>query len=78
MATLTINFTNPSPLPNFGYKVLYRPVGGSTYTEVTPTPTQSPIIITGLSSSTNYEGTIQAMCTKYGGSNLVPFVSNFS
>lgn len=62
MATLTINFTPASPIPTAGYRVIYWPTGnpGAAVT-VTPNPTSSPVVITGLA-GTDYTGTIEADC----------------
>lgn len=63
MATLTISFTPSSPPPINGYVVQYRPAGTfDPYEQVFPNPTTSPVIITGLPSATEYEGTINAEC----------------
>jgi len=62
MATLTIDFTVPSPVPINGFIVKYRAVGTSTYTTVSPNPTSSPVVITGINSGTKYEGTIKSDC----------------
>lgn len=68
MANLTISFTPASPAPANGYLVQYRIAGTfGAYTVVSPNPTNSPVIIAGLSPGTEYEGIIQADC---GGSNL--------
>lgn len=61
MATLTINFTSNNN-PTNGYIVKYRQVGTSQYTTVSPNPTGSPVLITGLGAGMSYEGTIQADC----------------
>lgn len=61
MATLTINFSSNNQ-PTNGYIVKYRQVGTSSYTTMTPNPTGSPILITGLGAGLSYEGTIQADC----------------
>ncbi len=75
MKTLTINFVTSPSAPTYGYKVKYRALGDEDYIIVSPNPTTSPIIITGLADSTTYEGTIMAMCTPYGGSNEVAFTA---
>jgi len=61
MATITINFSTTNN-PTYGYIVKYRQVGTVPYTTVTPNPTTSPILITGVGSGLSYEGTIQADC----------------
>lgn len=76
MATLTINFTPPPIPPVDGYIVYYRIKGSSgAYTQYLisgENPTTSPIIITGLASATEYEGTISSACDM-GGSGSVTF-----
>lgn len=62
MATLTISFTAPIPAPYGGFTVKYRPIGTTTYTTVTPNPTSSPVVITGLAGGVGYEGTISSSC----------------
>lgn len=61
MATLTLAFVSTNN-PTNGYIVKYRQVGTTQYTTVTPNPTSSPILITGLGAGLTYEGTIQADC----------------
>jgi hypothetical protein len=61
MPQITLNFTTNNN-PTKGYIVKYREVGTSQYTIISPNPTSSPIIITGLGSGLSYEGTIQADC----------------
>jgi hypothetical protein len=62
MATLTISFTPPSSVPDDGYMVKYREAGGSAYIQVSPNPTSSPVVITGLDGTKAYEGFIQSVC----------------
>jgi hypothetical protein len=61
VATLTINFTEAAGAT--GYIVKYK-VKGSTdpYTTISPNPTVSPVVITGLLAATEYEGTIISDC----------------
>lgn len=68
MATLTIAFIPLATPPSAGYVVTYRIRGSSgAYTTVLPAPTTSPVVITGLATSTEYEGTIGAHCdTEFG------------
>jgi hypothetical protein len=61
MATLTLSF-NSDNNPTYGYIVKYRETGTTQYTTVTPNPTRSPVLISGLGSGVTYEGTIQADC----------------
>jgi hypothetical protein len=62
MATLTLSFTEASPVPGDGYVVKYREAGGGAYTQVTPNPSASPVVIPGLDDTKAYEGFIQSMC----------------
>lgn len=62
MATLTIEFATPSPVPYGGFKVRYRPIGSTTYQTVVPNPVSSPVIISGLTAGAGYEGTISSDC----------------
>ena len=61
MATLTLTFATNNT-PTNGYIVKYRQVNTTSYTTVTPNPTGSPILITGLGAGASYEGTIQGDC----------------
>ena len=62
MATLIISFTPAIPAPSLGYRVLYRKVGDTSYTILSPNWIySSPIMIHGLD-PTIYEGTIQSEC----------------
>jgi hypothetical protein len=63
MATLTINFTEVIPNPINGYIIKYRVKGsGVSYTTLSPNRPNSPVVIMGLPSSTEYEGTIASDC----------------
>lgn len=63
MATLTLEFFEPTPSPAGGYIVKYRVAGsGSAYTTVTPNPRSSPITITGVAAGMSYEGSVQSYC----------------
>lgn len=62
MATLTISFTPPSSAPGNGYLVKYRQAGESAYTQVTPNPTSSPVVILNADGTKAYEGFIQSVC----------------
>lgn len=73
MATLTLTFTSDNN-PTKGYIVKYREVNTSQYTTLTPNPTGSPILITGLGAGLSYEGTVQADC----GNGQYGTVSTFS
>jgi len=76
MAKLTITFTPPTPAPANGYRVKYRKVGTTAWNTVSPYPTSSPVIITGLENDVNYEGTIEAACDNESFSPLVAFNGN--
>lgn len=69
MATITITFTPPSPVPANGYRVNYRKVGDTVYTTLSPNPTTSPVTITGVLAGVAYEGTIESDC---GGTYSTP------
>jgi hypothetical protein len=73
MATLTISFTPPSPAPANGFLVKYRKAGDSIYTQVTPNPTSSPVVISGVDGTSAYEGFIQSLCTGSLSSDNVQF-----
>jgi hypothetical protein len=62
MATLTVSFIPPNPVPANGFIVKYRKVGDSTYTRVLPNPTTAPVFITVADSSVSYEGIVQSDC----------------
>ena len=76
MSTLTITFTPPATAPADGYIVQYRAVGTSTYTTVSPNPTSSPVVITGVDGSLSYEGLIQASCGSGFSSDAIPFTAS--
>jgi hypothetical protein len=64
--TLTITFAETSPDPQGGYRVTYWPTNSpSNAVVITPNPTSSPVVITGLN-GTSYSGTVEAAC---GGGN---------
>ena len=64
--TLTITFAETNPDPQGGYRVTYWPTGSpSSAIVITPNPTSSPVVITGLN-GTSYSGTVEAAC---GGGN---------
>lgn len=64
--TLTITFAETSPDPQGGYRVTYWPTNSpASATVITPNPTSSPVVITGLN-GTSYSGTVEAAC---GGGN---------
>lgn len=64
--TLTITFAETNPDPQGGYRVTYWPTSSpASAIVVTPNPTSSPVVITGLN-GTSYSGTVEAAC---GGGN---------
>lgn len=65
-ATLTITFTPPATAPANGYLVQYG-IPGEAVQTVSPNPTASPVVITGLTPGSVYQGTVQGDC---GGGNL--------
>lgn len=62
MAKLTVTFTPPSPAPSGGYRVKYRKVGTTSWNTVSPYPTSSPVVISGVENGVDYETTIEAAC----------------
>lgn len=62
MPALVLTFNAPSPVPALGYQVKYREVGTTTWFYVTPNPTSSPVVISGLPSGKFWEGTIASEC----------------
>jgi len=73
MATLTINFTPSSSAPANGYLVSYRQAGDSVYTQVSPNPMSSPVVISNLDGTKAYEGFIQSVCNAQLMSDPVQF-----
>lgn len=74
--TLTISFTPASPTPAAGYRVKYWPADNpASITTVSPNPTSSPVLITGLT-GTSYVGTIEASCGGGQYSTAVPFTAS--
>jgi hypothetical protein len=62
MATLTINFTAPNPIPSNGYRVKYWLTSNpGNVTTVTPNPTASPIVINNVPVGA-YTGSIEVSC----------------
>lgn len=59
MPTLTLTFTEASPVPPFGYVVRYREVGTPLYWKIEPNPTHSPIQIV-VPAGKKWEGSIRA------------------
>ena len=72
-ATLTISFTPPATPPANGYLVQYG-IPGEAVQTVSPNPASSPVVITGLTPGSVYQGTVQGDC---GGGDLSS-VQNFS
>lgn len=62
MAKLTVQFTPPSPAPSNGYRVKYRKAGTTSWNVVSPYPTASPVVISGLENGVAYETTIESAC----------------
>lgn len=60
MATLTVNF-NSTSTPAGGYTVTYRKVGDPTFSQVSPNPVSSPVLIT-VDPNYAYEGYVDAGC----------------
>lgn len=74
--TLTITFTAASPAPANGYRVKYWPVSDpSNITTVSPNPTSSPVVISGLPQN-SYAGTVEADCGGGNYSSINSFSSN--
>lgn len=73
MATLTISFTPPSSTPGNGYLVKYRQAGESAYTQVSPNPMSSPVVISNVDGTKAYEGIIQSVCNAQLMSGQVQF-----
>ena len=69
----TLSFT--APAGTAGYVVTYTAQGG-TPTTVTPAPTGSPIVLTGLSSGTSYTVSVVASCA--AGANSIPVSTTFT
>jgi hypothetical protein len=64
--TLTITFAETNPDPQGGYRIKYWPTNSpASVTTITPNPTSSPVVISGLN-GTSYTGTVEAAC---GGGN---------
>lgn len=63
--SLQVAFTAPTIAPANGYVVKWRPVGTPTWNTVSQN--QNPVVIAGVPTCFNIEGTIQADC---GGGNL--------
>lgn len=74
MATLTITFDAPSPTPLSGYQVQYKTFSETEYTTVSPNPTSSPVVISGLLDETTYEGIIKSDCGNGLYGEEIPFV----
>lgn len=73
MAKLTVSFTPPSPAPSNGYRVKYRKAGTTAWNTVSPYPTSSPVVISGLENGVAYEGTIESSCDNGFFSPLIAF-----
>lgn len=76
--TLTISFTAASPVPANGYRVKYWPISDpSNITTVSPNPTSSPVVISGLPQN-SYAGTVEADCGGGSYSSVSSFSANLS
>lgn len=75
-ATLQVNFSTPEVPPANGYIVKWRPVGTTTWNHVFQN--QNPIVITGVPSCFDIEGTIQADCGDGNLGNIVVFAASSS
>lgn len=63
MASLTISWTAPNPVPPFGYRIKYWPTSNPTsITVVTPNVTGTSHTINNLPADTSYAGSIEASC----------------
>lgn len=67
--TVSVSFTAPTPAPSGGYIVKWKKSAAldSTYTQVTPNPTSSPVSITNVPACDDLTISVQASC---GGSNI--------
>lgn len=75
-ATLQVGFSTPVVPPANGYIVKWRPVGTTTWNFVYQN--QNPIVITGVPSCFDIEGTIQADCGNGNLGNTVVFAATAS
>lgn len=73
MAEITITFNNQVPAPALGYVVKYREAGTGPWNQVTPNPSGSPVVISGLPADKRWEGTIQAKCSLNTSSPEIPW-----
>lgn len=62
MRTLVIPITDDGTVCNIGYIAEYQFTGAVDWTTVTPNPTESPIVITGLEDDTAYSVRITRLC----------------
>ena len=78
ITTTSTNLTFTAGNGNTSYTVTYTPAGG-TATTVTPSPTTSPIALTGLTPGTTYSATVQPLCSGGGtaAANTVSFTTLF-
>lgn len=67
--TVNVSFTAPTPAPASGYIVKWKKTADadSTYTQVTPNPTSSPVTISNVPACDSITVSVQANC---GGSNI--------
>lgn len=62
--TVNVSFTAPTPAPSGGYIVKWKKTGAadSTYTQVTPNPTASPVAIPNVPACDDITVSVQANC----------------
>lgn len=72
MGNLTVNITS-STVPANGFIVKYRQIGSSNYTLVSPNPTSSPVVITGIDNTKAFEGYVESSCTQSFTSTISKF-----
>ena len=75
--TATLSFTPSSGGP-VNYVVTVTPQGGGTPRVVTPAPTASPVLVTGLTPGTRYSLNLQANCGSLGQSAGLPLPLSFT
>lgn len=76
---LVINFTDPSPLPDGGFLVAYRPKGSVSPYFTFVQPTGSPVVLTAnLIGNVDYEGTISSSCATLPGGQRNFSTNNFN
>lgn len=76
MGKIILSFTGTTPPPANGYHVTYRKQVDVTYQTVTPNPTSSPVVISGLENGVNYLVYIGSDCGEGSTSELVVVNAN--